>query len=194
MKGMGAPGTPDEVTGLLRDVRAGDERALERLLPLVYEELRLIARRQMSRERPEHTLDSTDLVHEAYVRLVDRPSPDWRDRAHFYGIASRCMRQVLVDHARARGAAKRGGDWERTSLTNHGLGVELPLTELIALDEALEELGELDARLLQVVEYRFFAGLEEREIAELLGVSARTVQRDWVAARTWLYREMWGAR
>jgi RNA polymerase sigma factor (TIGR02999 family) len=184
--------SPGDVTELIVQARKGDDRALKRLLPTVYDELRRMARQHLRRERSDHTLDGTALVHEAYLRLVGSPSPDWQDRAHFFGIAARCMRQVLVDHARARGAAKRGGAWERTSLTNKGLGVALPLTELIALDEALERLGELDPRLLKVVEYRFFGGLEEREIAELLGVTRRTVQRDWVAARTWLYKELFG--
>lgn len=190
---MEPPQRPVDVTQLLRGACVGDEQALGKLLPVVYDELRRIARRQLSRERPDHTLEGTALVHEAYLKLLGSPSPDWQDRAHFFGIAARCMRQVLVDHARAQGAAKRGGEWERTSLTNKGLGVEIPLTDFIALDDALEKLGERDPRLLKVVEYRFFGGLEEREVAELLGVTTRTVQRDWAGARAWLYKELFGA-
>lgn len=189
---MPASDAPEDVTGLLRAARSGDEAALGEALSIVYDHLRMMARRQLGGERSDHTLDGTELVHEAYVKLVRSAAPEWADRTHFFGIAARCMRQVLVDHARARGAAKRGGDWERTSLTNRGMGVAIPLTDFIALDEALEQLGEMDPRLLKVVEYRFFAGLEEGEVADALGVSKRTVQRDWVAARTWLYGEIRG--
>lgn len=187
-------GTPSagEVTKLLLRASEGDEESRNELLSFVYDELRQLARQQLRRERPDHTLEGTALVHEAFVRLAGDAAPGWKNRAHFFGIAARCMRQVLVDHARSRGSLKRGGSWERTSLTNKGLGVVLPLTELVALDDALEKLGELDPRLLTVVEYRFFGGLEEREVAELLGVSTRTVQRDWAAARAWLYKELHG--
>ena len=185
--------TEHDVTELLEGARRGDDTALRALLPIVYDELRRIAGRQMRRERSDHTLEGTALVHEAYLRLVGK-SADWHDRAHFFGIAARCMRQVLVDHARARSASKRGGAFERTSLTNKALGAEVPFTDLLALDEALDELGRVDVRLKTVVEYRFFGGLEEAEVAELLGVSKRTVQRDWVTARAWLYRLLYGSK
>lgn len=173
-----------EVTRLLRAARAGDPDALERAVPLVYDELRALAERQLRGERSGHTLGATALVHESYLRLVGTAAVSATDRAHFLAIASRSMRQVLVDHARRVTAEKRGGGWARTTLTDHAGPVDVAPEELVTLDEAI---AGLDPRQRQVVECRFFGGMEEREIAEALGVSERTVRRDWVKARAWLY-------
>ena len=176
-----------DVTQLLEAVRGGDSQAMDRLVPLVYEELRALAKRELYREQPGHTLHATALVHEAYLKLAGSGIPA-SDRAHFLAIAARAMRQVLVDHARRRKAVKRGGELARTTLTDSGAPVEFRPDELIALDEAMER---LDPRQRQVVEFRFFAGMEEKEIAEVLGVSDRTVRREWVKARAWLYRSLY---
>lgn len=177
-----------DVTLLLRAVRGGEREALDRLLPLVYEELRAVAGRQLRRERPDHTLHATALVHEAYVKLAGGSGVEAADRAHFLAIAARAMRQVLVDHARRRMAAKRGGDWAVTTLSDGHDAVDFRPEEMLALDRALDG---LEPRQRQVVEYRFFAGMEESEIAAVLNVSERTVRRDWVKARAWLYRELY---
>ena len=182
---------PSDVTELLALAREGDSEALERVFPLVYEELRRVAGYQLRGERAGHTLQPTALVNEAYMKLVRSPGVDWRDRAHFVAIAARAMRQVLVDHARRRDAAKRGGDMQQTTLSGVPLGVVMNSEELLALDEALERLDALEPRLRQVVEYKFFGGLTDKETAELLGVTPRTAQRDWVKARAWLYRELY---
>jgi RNA polymerase sigma factor (TIGR02999 family) len=176
-----------EVTQLLQAVRDGDADALDRLVPLVYGELRDLAQRELYREVPGHTLHATALVHEAYLKLAGSGMPA-SDRSHFLAIAARAMRQVLVDHARRRKALKRGGDVVRTTLTDAGAPVEFQPDEMIALDEALEQ---LDPRQRQVVEFRFFAGMEESEIADVLDVSTRTVRREWVKARAWLYRSLY---
>jgi RNA polymerase sigma factor (TIGR02999 family) len=174
-----------EVTRLLEAAREGDDAALERLVPLVYEDLRRIARRQLSHELVERTLNATALVHESYLKL-GRGAMLARDRAHFLAIAARAMRQVLVDYARDRKAAKRGGGaWERITLTDGARAVEFDPDRMLALDEAL---AKLLPRHRQVIECRFFGGMDEQEIAEALGVSARTVHRDWIKARAWLYR------
>jgi len=174
-----------EVTRLLRAAHEGEPGALERLIPLVYEDLRRLARRQLGHEYGERTLSPTALVHESYLKL-GAGAMVARDRAHFLAIAARAMRQVLVDHARDRKAAKRGGGvWERTTLTDGAWAGEFDPDGLLVLDEAL---GELEPRQRQVVECRFFGGMEEQEIAAALGVSERTVHRDWVKARAWLYR------
>ena len=173
---------------LLRAAREGEREALDRLLPLVYEELRFLARRQLGREQVGHTLRPTGLVHEAYMKLAGGGGIAAEDRAHFLAIAARAMRQVLVDHARRRTAAKRGGGWNRTTLTDGKQSIEFDPAEMLALDRAL---AELEPRQRQVVEYRFFGGMEEREIAEVLGVTDRTVRRDWVKARAWLYRSLY---
>lgn len=180
-----------DVTNLLRDARRGDRSAFDRLLPAVYDEMRNVARRQLRKERDGHTLFATALVHEAYLKLMGQAEVEWQDRAHFFGIAARAMRQILIDYARRRMAEKRGGAWQRTTFTNKDVGMEIPLDDLLALDEALDRLGELDERLRQVVEYRFFGGMTEEETATLLGVTPRTVQRDWVKARAWLYKELY---
>jgi len=183
-----------EVTELLVRAREGDEEAFERVFPLVYDELRRIAGYQLRGERAGHTLQPTALVNEAYMKLVGSPGANWRDRAHFVAIAARAMRQVLVDHARKRDAAKRGGDRQQTTLSGVPLGVDIGSEEVLALDEALDRLDALDSRLRQVVEYKFFGGLTDKETAELLGVTPRTAQRDWVKARAWLYRELYPDR
>lgn len=185
--------SPDagEVTRLLVAARDGEADALDRLVPLVYDELRALARRQLRREQEGHTLHATALVHEAYVKLNGGGAVAAADRAHFLAIASRAMRQVLVDHARRRNTAKRGEGWDRTTLSGvAGLvaaGDRTP-EQLLALDRALES---LDERQRRVVECRFFGGMEEQEIADALGLSVRTVRRDWVKARAWLYRELY---
>lgn len=176
-----------EVTVLLRAARDGDRDAVDRLMPIVYDELRGLARRQLGRERAGHTLHATALVHEAYVKLAGGAF-DANDRGHFLAIAARAMRQVLVDHARTRDAQKRGGGWARTTLTDGDAVIGFRPEEMIALDRALES---LEPRQRQVVELRFFAGMEEKEVAAVLGVTDRTVRRDWVKARAWLYRTMY---
>jgi RNA polymerase sigma-70 factor (ECF subfamily) len=176
------------LTRLLRRVAEGDDAALGQLYPIVYDDLRELADRQLRRERADHTLQPTALVHEAFLKL-SAAAPEVVDRAHFAAIAARVMRQVLVDHARRRGADKRGGGWIRTTLGEGRAAVGLDPDELLALDRALDT---LDERQRQVVEYRFFGGLEEREIASLLGVTERTVRRDWVKARAWLYASIYG--
>jgi RNA polymerase sigma factor (TIGR02999 family) len=181
----GLRGDVGEVTRLLRAAREGEPAALERLVPLVYEDLRRVARRQLDRESGERTLNATALVHESYLKLGGAAMVA-RDRAHFLAIAARAMRQVLVDAARDRKAAKRGGGlWERTTLTDGAWVREFRPDGMLALEEAL---GDLEPRQRQVVECRFFGGMEEREIAEALGVSERTVHRDWLKARARLYR------
>jgi RNA polymerase sigma factor (TIGR02999 family) len=160
---------------------------MDRLVPLVYEELRALAKQELYREQQGHTLHATALVHEAYLKLAGSGVPA-SDRSHFLAIAARAMRQVLVDHARRRKAVKRGGEMVRTTLTDSGAPVDFRPDELIALDEAMEK---LDPRQKQVVEFRFFAGMEEAEIAAVLGVSDRTVRREWVKARAWLYKSMY---
>ena len=174
-----------EVTRLLQAAREGEPAALERLVPLVYEDLRRLARRQLGHEYGERTLNPTALVHESYLKLGGGAMVA-SDRAHFLALAARAMRQVLVDHARDRKAAKRGGgSWERTTLTDGAWVREFDPDGMLVLDEAL---AELEPRQRQVVECRFFGGMEEQEIAVALGVSERTVHRDWVKARAWLYR------
>jgi RNA polymerase sigma factor (TIGR02999 family) len=186
--------TPGPVTQLLSRVSAGDDDAIDRLFPLVYQQLRSAAEAVLRSERPGHTLQPTALVHEAYLKLVGGGTIPARDRSHFLSIAARAMRQILVDHARRRGARKRG-DGETPlpldfPIADDGRG--LAFDELIALDDALDHLSENSPRLRSVVELRFFAGLNEEQIAETLGVTTRTVQRDWVRARAWLYREVYG--
>jgi RNA polymerase sigma factor (TIGR02999 family) len=181
---------PRDVTALLREWSGGDSAASERLMPLVYDELRRLARGYLRRERADHTLQPTALVNEAYLRLVDQTRVNWQSRAHFYGIAARMMRRVLVDHARSHAAEKRGGARHRLSLDDVSLPVEERAAELVALDDALVSLAELDPRKARVVELRFFGGLEVKEAAEVLGVSDKTVMREWERAKLWLCREL----
>jgi len=187
---MSAP-PPGEVTRLLDDVREGDRGAFDRLFPLVYQELRKIAAGRLAGARRDHTLAPTAVVHEAYLKMVDQKGVPWQSRAHFFAIAARAMRQILIDHARRKQAVKRGGHLHPITLGEEPLGLEIPVDELLALDEALDRLEALDPRLRRVVELRFFGGLQEKEVAEVLGVTTRTVQRDWTRARAWLYKELY---
>src|SRR5688572_11410490 len=175
---------PGDVTRLLQAARAGERAALDRVLPLLYDDLRRLARRQLAREHGSRTIQPTALVHEAYLKLAGS-APRAQNRAHMLAIAAHAMRQVLVDHARERRAAKRGPDWVSTTLTDGVSTTTLDPESLLALDDALDR---LDPRQRQVVECRFFAGLDDAEIAEALGVTTRTVRRDWVKARAWLNR------
>ena len=179
-----------EVTRILHDWSGGDPQAPERLMPFVYDELRRLARVFLSKERGGHTLQPTALVHEAYLRLVDQTRVNWQNRAHFYGIAASMMRRVLIDHARAHSTEKRGGAAIRLSLDDVQLPIEERAAGLVALDEALERLAVYDERKCKVVELRFFGGMSDKEIAEVLGVTTRTVLRDWKTARLLLYREL----
>lgn len=187
--GMGEEPQHD-VTQILRDWNEGDADAPERLMPLVYDEMRRLARTFLSRERNSHTLQPTALVNEAYLRLVDQTRVNWQNRAHFYGIASRMMRRVLIDHARAHATEKRGGGTIRLSIDDVQVSLEERATSFVALDEAMKRLEQMDERKCKVVEMRFFGGLSDEEIAEVLGVTTRTVLRDWKTARLWLYREL----
>lgn len=183
----GKPGV--DVTRLLVDWRSGDEDALEQLMPLVVDDLRVLARGCFSSERQEHTLQPTALVNEVYMRLVGARKVEWRNRAHFFGIAGRLMRQVLVDHARTHRAQKRGGEQVHSTI-DLDLLPERRAVDLIALDDALETFAQIDPKGSQVVEMRYFAGLTQEEIAEVLEISLSTVKRKWVVARAWLYREL----
>src|SRR4051794_20832623 len=175
----------EQVTDLLLRLRQGDESAMDGLFPAVYDELRRIAHYHMAGERPGHTLGTTGLVHETYLRLVDQTRVQWRDRGHFFRVASWAMRRILVDYARSHGALRRGGGVPPLSLDDE-LAVAQESDRLVALDEALERLATVNERLSQVVECRYFGGLTEAETAEALGVTVRTVQRDWRKARDWL--------
>ncbi|HTR98283.1 MAG TPA: sigma-70 family RNA polymerase sigma factor [Bacteroidota bacterium] len=177
------------MTKLLVDVRAGNQSALNSLLPLVYDELRKIASSYLSREQSRQTIQTSDLVHEAYLRLADA-DVSWQNRAHFFGIAARSMRQILVDYARRKNAGKRGGGMTRVSLTDNVLLVEDDFSRLLMLDDALGRLEQVDPRLCRVVELRYFSGLTVDETAEALGISPRTVENDWNLARAWLFRTM----
>ena len=176
----------DDVTRLLADWSTGDSAALEKLLPLVYNELRRQARGYLGRERRDHTLQPTALVHEAFMRLVGQREVRWQNRAHFFGVAAQLMRRILVDHARAKAAAKRGGGEAPVAIPAPE-PAEQPGVDIIALDRALTRLGELDATQARVVELRYFAGLTIEETAEVLHLSPATVKREWILARAWLY-------
>lgn len=181
---------PAPQTDLLTELRTGRRDALDRLLPLVYEELRAIAHRQLAARGRDGTLQTTALVHEAYLKLVDQSRAEWKDRAHFLALAAVAMRHVLVDRAKARAALKRGGGRQPISLDEATIGVEDQPEALLQLEEALSRLAEVEPRLARVVECRFFGGLTEEEIAEALGLTTRTVQRDWVKARMLLRRAL----
>ena len=181
-----------QVTALLGRLTAGDSSAAAEVVPLIYEELRRLAAHYMARERPEHTLQTTALVHEAYLRLVDHRQATWRNRAHFFGAAAQVMRRILVDHARARQAGKRRGDAPHLSLDETPALSGEPSDELVRLDEALSRLEKMDPRQSRVIELRFFAGLNVEETAEVMGISPKTVKRDWSVARAWLHRELRG--
>ncbi len=185
--GQGGPELGEEITRLLQAAGAGSRAAADRLLPLLYSELRRLAQGLLRHERGDHTLQATALVHEAYVRLVGQRSVGFHDRAEFFRAAATAMRRVLVDHARTRGRRKRGGDARRTSLDDLVAELEHRSADLVALDEALEELSEIDATKARLVELRFFAGLSVNETAEVLGLSVRTAERHWTLARAWLH-------
>ena len=182
--------TAPDITALLDELSGGNRTVVDRLMPLVYDGLREMARRQLAGERAGHTFSSTALVHEAYLKLVDQRRVTWRNRAHFYGIASRAMRRILLNYARERRAAKRGGGMIQVTLEEALLPDRQPADMLLALDEALDRLAALSDRQARVVECRFFGGLTHEEIAEALGVSVPTVRRDWRLARAWLSREL----
>ena len=178
-----------EVTKLLVLWRNGDAKALDSLMPLVYDELRRLARSYLQRERSEHTLQSTALVHEAYLRLVDQ-NVGWQNRAHFFGIAAQMMRRVLVDHARSRNSAKRGDGVCRVTLDEDIMGAGQRDVDIMALDHALSDLAKFDSQQSRIVELRFFAGLSIEDTSEVLNISPATVKRDWAMAKAWLHREM----
>ena len=182
--------SPQEVTQLLVAWSHGDASALDRLLPLVYEELRRIASRYMRQERPGHTLQTTALVHEAYFQLIDKRHISWENRAHFYGVAAKAMRRILVDHARRHHRAKRGGGVCKVALDEAAAVSSEPAVDMVALDEALSGLAAVDARKSQMVELRFFGGLSIEETAEVLKVSPATVMHDWTLTKAWLRRAM----
>jgi RNA polymerase sigma-70 factor, ECF subfamily len=182
----------EDVTKVLEEIRNGDERAADRLLPLVYDEFRALARHYLAQERGNHTLQPTALVHEAYMKLVDQSRVDWQGRSHFFAVAAQAMRRILVDHARSRQREKRGGGRARVVLDEAVALSPQKDEDVIALDEALERLAALDPRQAKVVELRFFGGLSVEEVAHALGVSKRTVEGDWTFARAWLSRELRG--
>jgi RNA polymerase sigma factor (TIGR02999 family) len=184
------PQSSDDVTRLLDEYRGGKRGALEELLPLVYDELRRIASRYLRSERREHTLQPTALVHEAYLRLVGQRDVAWQNRAHFCGVAAQVMRRILVDHARARRADKRGGALARVTLDDALAAIEGRDVDVIALDRALDRLAALDPRLSRVIELRYFGGLTKKEASETLGVSPATVDRETATATAWLRREL----
>lgn len=178
------------VTKLLRAWGSGDQAALQRLTPLIYNELHRIARHHMARESEDHTLQTTALIHEAYLRLVDYRGVEWQDRAHFFAVSAKLMRRILVDFARSRGCEKRGANFRQISLDEAPTVTQEADTNLVALDDALKALASVDERKSRVVELRFFSGLTIEETAEILRVSAQTVLRDWKFAKVWLLREM----
>jgi RNA polymerase sigma factor (TIGR02999 family) len=179
-----------EITQLLAEWSDGNQSALDELYPLVYNELHRLARRYMSRERKGHTLQTTALINEAYVRLVDQKNVHWANRSHFFAISAQIMRRILIDHARRHAYAKRGGGAQQVSLEEVAAVTPDPGKELVRLDEALKSLAEMDPRRSQVVEMRYFGGLNNDEIAGVLKISANTVTRDWNMARAWLYQQL----
>ena len=187
---MASIDTPGEITRLLKAHHSGDREAFDRLLPLVYERLRALARRQMARERPGQMLSATGLVHEVYMQLVDETGVEWRDRAHFFAICIRAMRRILVDYARRRTAQKRGGGLADLEVDPERLAVVRQAEALLAVDEALDRLASFNERLARLVECRYFAGMTDEETARTLGVSLRTVEREWPRARAWLQKEL----
>lgn len=181
---------PHDVTQLLINWSEGDQQALERLMPLVYSELRRLASNYLRRERAGHTLQPTALVNEAYLKLIDQRNAKWQNRAQFFGISAQLMRRILVDHARQHQAAKRGGDAQRVSITDVEPVAQQAPVDLLALNEALDELATMDPQQGRIVELKFFGGLSIEETAEVLGISHATVERDWKSARAWLRRKL----
>lgn len=186
---MMAP-SPQSVTQLLKAWGNGEQQALDQLIPLVYTELHRLAHRYMGRERIEHTLQPTALVHEAYERLIDLKHVTWQNRAHFFGVSAQVMRRILVDYARSRRYSKRGGEWRQIPLNEAVAVFRDRQTDIVALDDALRALADIDPRKSRVVEMRFFGGLSTKEVAKVLNVSQETVLRDWRLARVWLLREL----
>lgn len=185
------PARSADITGLLLRWSSGDASALDALISSIYEDCRLIAARQLRRERPDHTLDPTSLVHELYLRLVDQRRATWKNRAQFFGIAARIMRRILVDHARGRRRAKRGGSATLVSLAAADEAIETPrASDVLTIDDALERLASIDEDQVRIIELRFFAGLTVEETAHVLGRSPRTVKREWRLAKAWLFREL----
>jgi RNA polymerase sigma factor (TIGR02999 family) len=182
--------SPHRVTQLLMDWSHGDNAALAELTPLVYEELRRLAHHFMEGQRPDHTLQTTVLVNEAYLRLADQTNPNWQNRAHFFAVAARAMRQILVNYAKSNRAQKRGGGALKVELDEAAIVSPEQSKEIVDLHEALERLGALDSRKARVVELKFFGGLNHDEIAEVMKISTVTVRRDWVFAKAWLYTEL----
>ena len=180
----------DQITQLLIAWRNGESQALDELMPLVQRELKRIARNFMRRQNPGHTLQTTALVNEAFVRLVDSDKVNWQDRSHFFAISAQLMRRVLVDAARRKHSAKRGGERIQVTLADDVRSTEADQVDVVAIDEALSRLAKMNQRQCQIVELRYFGGLTEDEVAETLNISSRTVRRDWNLARAWLYREL----
>src|SRR5699024_2852093 len=180
----------EAITRLLIELKAGSDEAYNKLLPRVYDQLRDIAHRQMANEPAGHTFSKTDLVHEAYLKLVNQEAIDWKDRAHFYGISARCMRQILIDHARKKTRQKRGGKKQPVTFIDEIMEVEHQAEELIDIDKALNRLAEFDQRLAKIVELHYFGEMNLDDMAEVMDFSARTVYRDWGKARGWLYKEL----
>ena len=185
--------SPHEITQLLAEWSNGNQTALDKLYPLVYDELHKMANRYMKRERKDHTLQTTALINEAYVRMVDQKNVHWENRAHFFAISAQIMRRILIDHARRHHYAKRGGGALRVSLDETAIVAGDPASDMLLLDEALNRLAEIDPRRGQVVELRYFGGLNNEEIAGVLKISENTVTRDWNMARAWLYQELSGS-
>jgi RNA polymerase sigma factor (TIGR02999 family) len=183
---------PQNITELLVGYSRGDKEALDQLMPIVYDELRRQAARYLRREQPGHTLQTTALIHEAHVRLVDQRDVQWQNRAHFFGIAAQLMRRILVDHARTKKRVKRGGSDVRVSLDDATVAVKGQDLDVVALDEALDRLAQIDEQQSRVVELRFFSGLTVEETAEVMHISKATVKRDWSMAKAWLHRELSG--
>jgi RNA polymerase sigma factor (TIGR02999 family) len=179
-----------DITGILKRASCGDDSAAKELMPLVYDELRALAESYLQRERPDHTLQATALVHEAYIRLVRQEHVEWQNRAHFFGVAAQLIRRILVDHARGHERAKRGGGHQRVRLDEDVAPAKQRDLSLLALDEAMKKLADFHQRAARVVELRFFGGLSREEVGEFLGISLRTVGDDWRLARAWLRREL----
>lgn len=183
-------GENQDVTILLSALTRGEDGAASKLIPAVYQELRKLAGAYMRREREDHTLQATALVHEAYLKLVEQRSVNWQSRAHFFGVAAQLMRRILIDHARGHGRQKRGGEQHKVSLDEALIFTEKQKDELLAVDDSLNQLARIDPRQARVVEMRFFGGLSVEETAEVLGVSPKTVKRDWSVAKAWLYADL----
>jgi RNA polymerase sigma-70 factor, ECF subfamily len=185
-----ASSEPSEITQLLRHIKTGDQSDIDRLFTAVYQELRNLAAKCFKRESDGNTLQPTALVHEVYMKLVDQKAVDWQGRTHFFAVSAQAMRRILVDHARHRGAAKRGGRHKRLQLDEHLVSGFRPNDDILAVDEALSKLAQLDSRQAQLVELRFFGGLSVEEAADVLGMSKRAAEREWTMVRAWLRREL----